>query len=249
MADKKILSVASNREQDLRNQFVDTFRDCPLPPREMLYNLGLFMNRQSMSRLFFLNEIYQQILPVNGIIMEFGVRWGQTLTVCQSLRGMYEPYNFSRKIVGFDTFSGFPAVNEKDRPGGVVTKGGYDVTENYEQYLDTLMAYHEQESPLGHIQKYEIVKGDAVETLKDYLDRNPQTMVAAAFFDFDIYEPTRACLEMIKPYLNKGAVVVFDELNHPTFPGETVAMREVLGNGYEIRRSPYAVYSSYLIYR
>ena len=39
--------------------------------------------------------------------MEFGVRWGQNLITLNNLRGIYEPFNHSRKIIGFDTFEGF----------------------------------------------------------------------------------------------------------------------------------------------
>ena len=39
--------------------------------------------------------------------MEFGVEWGSTLSLLIKLRSIHEPYNYSRKIIGFDTFSGF----------------------------------------------------------------------------------------------------------------------------------------------
>jgi hypothetical protein len=31
-----------------------------------------------------------------------------------TLRNIYEPYNMSRKIIGFDTFEGFPSVSPQD---------------------------------------------------------------------------------------------------------------------------------------
>ena len=37
------------------------------------------------------------------MVIEFGVRWGANLGLFQSLRGMYEPFNYNRKIVGFET--------------------------------------------------------------------------------------------------------------------------------------------------
>ena len=51
--------------------------------------------------------------------------------------------------------------------------------------------------------------------------------MSLAIFDFDIYKPTKAALEAIKPHLFKGSVLVFDELADDIFPGETVALREV----------------------
>ena len=50
-----------------------------------------------------------------------------------------------------------------------------------------------------------------------------------AYFDFDIYEPTKECLKLIKDHITKGTIIGIDELNTSDFPGETVALKEVLG--------------------
>jgi hypothetical protein len=50
-----------------------------------------------------------------------------------------------------------------------------------------------------------------------------------AYFDFDLFTPTKACLEKLIPRLTKGSVIVFDELNCPEFPGETLALQQILG--------------------
>ena len=162
---------------------------------------------------------------------------------------MYEPFNFGRKIVGFDTFEGFPSVHEKDGGDEIVEKGAYAVTKGYEEYLAKILDYHEKQSPITHIKKYELVKGDATKTVREYLDRNPQTIIAFAYFDLDLYEPTKACLEAILPHLTKGAIVAFDELNWSEFPGETRAFNEVLGiNNYIIHKDPNNPRPSYIVF-
>jgi hypothetical protein len=239
---------STSQEIANRDDFYKKFRACPIPANQMLSQLGLFLNRQTLSRVIFMHELYQKIIPVTGIIVELGVRWGQSLALFSSLRGIYEPYNYSRKIVGFDTFAGFPTVSEKDGENKFISKGAYSVTQGYEHYLDAIMAYHEFESPVNHLKKYELVKGDASVTLKKYLKKHPETIIALAYFDFDIYEPTRKCLELIKPYITKGTVLGFDELNWPTFPGETIAFKEVFGlDKYAIRRSPINPSPAYIV--
>src|SRR5438552_2196758 len=104
-----------------------------IPDDELLSNLGLFINRRSLSRMLFICNVYQLILNVHGIIVEFGVRWGQNLALFESLRGIYEPYNTSRKIVGFDTFEGFPSLDEKDGVADIASAGAYSVTKGYEE--------------------------------------------------------------------------------------------------------------------
>ena len=44
------------------------------------------------------------------------------------------------------------------------------------------------------------------------------------FLDFDLYEPTKAALEQFVPRMPRGAVLAFDELDNPIWPGETKAL-------------------------
>jgi len=242
-------SSASDMEIKARKGLFNLFRECPVPDSEILQNLGLFVKRQDLSRIIFMHDLYRRIVDVHGIVVEFGVRWGQNMALFSSFRGMYEPFNHNRKIIGFDTFSGFPSVSKKDGSGSSVQAGAYAVTENYEQYLEKLLNYHEQESPVSQIKKHELLKGDASAMLKKYLLDNPETVVSLAYFDFDLYEPTKNCLEMIRPYLTKGSVIGFDELNVREFPGETIALREVFGTDkVRIERSPLCPQAGFFVF-
>jgi len=244
----KAYTKSSKEEIDNQESFYDLYKQSPIIQEETLNNLGLFINRKNLSRIIFMHNMYQKILDVNGIVMEFGVRWGQNLSLFQNFRGMYEPFNHTRKIVGFDTFKGFPSVDAKDGNSEVAAVGSYSVTDKYEEYLSQILDYHEKESPISHLKKYELVKGDATKSLEDYLKKHPETIVALAYFDFDIYEPTKRCLELIKTRLGKGSIIGFDELNHPEFPGETIAFDELLGiSNYKIIRSPITPLPSYIV--
>jgi hypothetical protein len=231
-----------------RKSFYDIYKNCPIPENEVLRNLGLYINRQSLSRILFMNMLYQKIINTQGVIMEFGVRWGQNMALYESFRGMYEPFNFKRKIIGFDTFSGFETINDKDGKSDVIKENAYSVTDNYEDYLKSVLDYHEKESPISHVQKYELIKGDASITCKEYFEKNPHTIVAFAYFDLDVYTPTKDCLEIIKKHLVKGSVLGFDELNNSVFPGETLALKEVFNiNELKIQRDPLNPDPSYIV--
>lgn len=241
-------SIVSKEQAKNREDLLSFFSNNPLPEQELMRNLGLFLNPADLRKFLFMNDLYQRNKGIHGVIMEFGVRWGQNLALFQSLRSIYEPYNYSRRIVGFDTWEGFPSVHEKDGKSSSVQTGAYTVTKKYEEFLDKLLSAQEKESPLGHMKKFELIKGDASVELKKYLKAHPETIISLAYFDFDIYEPTKKCLELIKPHLTKGSVLAFDELNQPLFPGETVALREVFGlDKFSIQRSPYSHYQSFII--
>ena len=181
--------------------------------------------------------------------MEFGVRWGQNLALFEMFRGMYEPYNYTRKIIGFDTFCGFPSVHAKDGKSELVENKAYSVTKEYDNYLESILNYHELENPVSHIKTHKLVKGDAILSIENYLSKHPETIIAFAYFDFDLYEPTKKCLEAIKGHLTKGSIIGFDELNLNDFPGETLAFKEVFGlSKYKIVRSPLNPTPSYIVF-
>jgi hypothetical protein len=82
-----------------------------------------------------MHELYLKIVPVHGVIMDFGTRWGQNLALFSSFRGIYEPYNYNRKLVGFDTFSGFPSHAPQDGSDAAIQPGAYGVTPGYESSI------------------------------------------------------------------------------------------------------------------
>lgn len=243
----QIKSIASKSEMENRETLNELFQNCPIPDNERLANSSLFLKRQELTKILFFNDLYSKILNVHGVIMEFGVRWGQNLVTLNNLRGIHEPFNYSRKIIGFDTFSGFDTLNEKDGKHDIIKKGAFSVTNGYENYLEQVLTCHEIECPVSHISKNKIIKGNAIVTLEEYLQQHPETIIAFAYFDFDVYEPTKKCLELIKPHLTKGSILGFDELNDPHFPGETIAFQEVLGaNNHSIKRSRFSGIQSYI---
>lgn len=241
-------SIASEQEIKAYEHLLGLLHQAPLPPKEFLANLGLFLNRASLSRILFMHNLYSKIVHTHGIVVEFGVRWGQNMALFSTFRNMYEPHNYSRKIVGFDTFEGFPSVTAQDGTSPSIQVGAYSVTQNYESYLEDLLATHERLAPRSHLKKFDLVKGDVKNTLPAYLESHPETIIALAYFDMDLYEPTKFCLEKIKDHLTKGSVIGFDDLTLTEFPGETVALKELWGlSNYRICRDPTSIYQSYLV--
>ena len=241
-----IKTYANSEEIKARDGLLDALRSSPIPESQLLSNLGLFLESKNLARILFMDFLFRQITDVQGIIVEFGTRWGQNAALFSALRGIYDPFNRHRKIVAFDTFAGFPSISETDGESDMMNSGNLDVTKDYDQYLSNVLELHERLNPLSHIKKFEIRAGDATVEFPKYLDDEPQTIVALAYFDFDLYEPTKQCLEMLKPRLTKGSIVAFDELNDPDSPGETTALMETIGlDQVRLKRLPHASRVSY----
>ncbi|MCX4967038.1 class I SAM-dependent methyltransferase [Streptomyces sp. NBC_00654] len=232
----RTLPHESDQERTARVSLTELMLGSPIPSDYLLDSLSLYMRRHQLVDMLSMDALYRMSMKVPGVVMEFGVFHGRHLATFTALRNIYEPYNSTRRIIGFDTFTGFPDLADLDRVSPSASLGRFATPSGYADHLRDVLDAHESLDPLAHIQRTMVVEGDVRETLPTYLSENPQTVVALAYFDLDIYEPTRAALDAIRPYLTNGSILAFDEIAHPKWPGETAALRETLGDeGMELR--------------
>lgn len=209
------------------------------PKKEVCENLSMFITPQHFRRIMFFCEMYKLILDKPGSIMQFGVRWGRELALFENLRTLYEPFNHSRRIVGFDTFNGYTGISPEDGSSQQLVPGNLCVTEGYEEFLQQVLRNREAFSPVQNAQKFRLISGDVVSTLNTYLDTNPHELVSMLHLDLNLYQPTRFVLEKIWERVFRGTVVIIDEINCPSIPGETIALREFLNLKHvALRRLP-----------
>ncbi len=134
-----------------------------------------------------------------------------------------------------------------DNQGSLHSQPG-DICGSPLEELKRSVEKYNSERHLAHIPNVEVVKGDFTQTAAQYLEANPHTIIALLYLDFDLYEPTKKALELFLPRMPKGAIVAFDEINCESFPGETLALQEIVGIGtHEIRRFPFEPWVSYMV--
>ena len=238
------LETTADKSQIIsRDKLHDAFINSPLPAEDLMFNLGLYTRSSLLVKFLVMNQLYERVKNIPGHIVEFGVWWGQNMVLLENLRAIHEPFNKQRKIVGFDTFSGYPSINNdlptsKDKPSEVWNEGSYSTTNDYKKYLAELLKIHESNNVLGHKSgSHELIKGDVTKTVPDYFKEQPQTMVALAYFDIGIYEPTIKALKAIKPHLMPGSIILLDELTWAESPGEAIAFKEVFSiDEYKIEK-------------
>lgn len=247
----KSRDLKNQSENDL-NQFSaieSLFQNEPIELIEKIEAFSKYSSRQSIAKFLTKYEIFKKILHVNGSIVECGVLYGAGLLTWAKLSSILEPVNHTRKIIGFDTFEGFPSLHEKDVATGTsnhLRKGGL-VGSNYE-YVKNAIKVYDINRPINHIPKVELVKGDICKTAEQYIKKNPHLVISLLYLDLDLYEPTKKALEVFIPRMPKGSIIAFDELNASIFPGETLAVDEVLGlKNLEIKRFSFDSYTSYAI--
>jgi len=237
------------RDQEYRERISAHFESAKGTTYEKLWSFARFVPRQRLTMFLSKYEIMKKILEVQGSVVEVGVHFGGGFFEWAQLSEILEPRNYQRMIYGFDNFEGFAGISEKDQhsrqsvhliPGGLKA----DV---YEDLLENIAAY-DCCRVLGHIPKMHLYKGDALKTIPQFVEDNPQLVVSLLYLDIDLYDPTLVALKHLYPLMPKGAVIVFDELNCDKFPGETAAVKQYLGVGnLEIKRSLFDTWISYAV--
>lgn len=242
--------LQSSSSQDLTYyaELAELLRDESLSLVEKFQNFPKYVPRQYLTYFLGKYEVFKKILQVHGSVVECGVFQGGSLMAYAQLSSILEPVNHQRRVIGFDTFDGFAAIGAEDRgaPTDHAVVGGL-ATHAAEEIRRSAAVYDLNRS-IGHIPKVEVVQGDVSLTIPAYLTKHPHLVVALLVLDMDVYEPTKVALRHLLPRVPKGGIVLFDELNAPQWPGETLAVIEEVGlSNIRLERFPWDSHSCYAV--
>ena len=218
---------------------------------EKMHAFSRFVPRQAVSYFLARNEIFKNIIPLHGSVFDFGIYRGSSFFTWLQLSSLYEPYNHIRKIVGFDSFRGFSEFGESDlgkdgKDLAIKRQGGMTFTTGAKEIAQGI-SLNDLNRPLGHVAKGQLVAGDLSGAFANYLDEHPETIVALANFGLGLYTPTVELLRLLRPRLQRGSVLVFEDLNQATWPGETKALFEVFeSHEISLQRFPYCPHISFM---
>lgn len=185
-------------------------------------------------------EFFKQTSNVRGEIVEFGVFKGNSFFRWIKFRDLLEQTG-SRKIIGFDIFGDFPKANfeeDKDKLAAFIkeTNGGKSIS--LEEINELLVKQ-------GLNKNVDIIKGDILITLNDYLDKNPHLKISLLHIDVDLYEPTRHILEKLYEKVTKGGIIIFDD--YGAFAGTNKAVDDFFQNNAEIKKLPFSNAIAYIV--
>lgn len=80
----------------------------------------VYLDRRLVTALLTRIKMFNKIIDVQGSIVECGVHRGNGLMTWYHLSTIMESVAINRKIIGFDTFEGFPHTSSSD-PGGFLS--------------------------------------------------------------------------------------------------------------------------------
>ncbi|MFC2084434.1 TylF/MycF/NovP-related O-methyltransferase [Bacteroidota bacterium] len=234
-------------EQEASSEYALVFDNSKDTTEMKLHNFVKYIRRQDLTKLLARYEIFKKVLLTKGSIIECGVYRGFGFMSWALFSEILEPVNLTRRIYGFDSFSGFPKVSKKD-VNKLRTPGIGDFSADVYDELLKIINTFDKNRFLGHIYKVQLIKGDVKKTIPKFIKDNPHLIVSLLFLDFDLYEPTKVALEYFVQRMPKGAVIAFDELDNPIWSGETLALVDSLGIGrLKIERLDFDPYIGFAI--
>jgi len=240
-------SFRTAAEQQVGRNVEALFLASPDSVESKLENFPKYVRRQHLKRFLALYEIFKLALPVKGSVVECGVYKGFGLMSWAKLSTILEPENLTRRIYGFDSFEGFPKVTGRDSNLIAIPQPGELRADSAEE-IGQLIGEYDRDRFLGHIDKVHLISGDVAHTVPKFIQDHPHLLVSLLFMDLDLYEPTRVALEHFLPRMPRGAVLAFDELDNPIWPGETQAALETLPiRNLRLQRLEWDPYIAYAI--
>ncbi len=204
-------------------------------------NYYLTCSNNRISKMLAHYELFKQVANVPGAIVECGVFKGASLIRFTAFRElMSNP--FSKKIIGFDTFSTFPQANydsDKQKLKKFIDQAG-----NQSISKDQLIQVLQNK---GAHENIELIEGDILHTVPKYLEEHPELRISLLNLDTDIYEPAKCILEHLYPRIEKGGVLLLDD--YGVFPGETEAVNEYFAQDKEVRinKFPFSMTPCYIV--
>lgn len=194
-----------------------------------------YLSRQHLSLLLARYELFKRVQGIKGSIVECGVYHGSGFMTWALLSAALEPFNYNRRILGFDTFEGNRGATPRDwlaREAREANVDQADYVADSEAELRECLQVFDANRVLNHIPKAALIRGDIIETVPAYVEENPHLLVSLLCLSVNLYEPTRVALEAFLPRMSTGAVIAIHTLNEGVFPGATLSLLDQL----DIRR-------------
>jgi len=215
---------------------------------EKLQNFSKYVPRQDLTNFIAKYELFKKILKIPGSIIECGVLFGGGLMTFAQLSAIFEHTNFIRKIIGFDTFAGFPKLSKIDNMAkSPQAKKGSFAIDSYSDLKKSILLYNSNRF-LNHIDKIELIKGNAEKTIPKYIKNNPQTIISLLYLDFVLYKPTKIALENFVPLMPKGSIIAFNLLDDGHWPSVSKALHDVMGvSKLKLQKFTFSPYTQYVI--
>jgi hypothetical protein len=185
-------------------------------------------------------ELYKRIVGLPGDVIELGVNKSASFVRFGTFRRLLET-DTSRNLIGFDAFGAFPHSDLESTPDS-------DFIRRFEEVGGDGLSEEQVHAVLAHkgFSNYELVAGDILQTVPQWLRDNPATQVALVHIDTDVYAPAHLALDLLWSRVVPGGILMLDD--YGIVEGETRAVNEFIQDqGLRIEKIPYYKIPSFIV--
>tara|TARA_B100000161_G_scaffold152107_1_gene108384 strand:+ start:645 stop:1316 length:672 start_codon:yes stop_codon:yes gene_type:complete len=165
-------------------------------------------------------EIYKKTIDIPGEIIEVGVFKGLSLLRWATFREILENSE-SRRIIGFDSFGRFPIYDEISKADNLFVSDFNNEAGDGLDLNELEMIFKEKK-----FENYELIKGDILKTIPEFLNSNSHLKISLLHLDVDIYKPTITALNYFWERLSTNGILIIDDYN--SVEGATSAVDDFL---------------------
>lgn len=216
-------------------------------------NFYLSCDSSRIAKIIAHYELYKTVENIPGDIVECGVFKGVSLCRFAMFRDVLK--NYSKKIIGFDTFAKFPETrfnlgfDEKRDMNSSYWKTDDEGRKKHIEISQESISKEQLYKILEHKgikSSVELIEGDITQTVPKYVEEYKDQKISLLNLDVDIFEPTVTILEYLYPRITKGGVLILDD--YGKFPGETKAVDDYFKDkDVEIRKFAFSEYPKFVI--
>ena len=138
-------------------------------------------------RKYSISRAFNNSNAEENLFLEFGVYKGDSINLFGNFLSQH-----SREIYGFDSFEG---LEEEWNMNDYNPIGRFSLNKKSPKVLKNVT----------------LINGKVQSTLENFLKDKKDKKIIFAHMDMDTYTPTKYTLNKIKPFLQKGSVILFDE--------------------------------------
>lgn len=184
-------------------------------PADLIHHAPAFAGHMNIGRFLALYEAYKIALPYAGHIAEAGMYLGSGTIFFAKLTRLFEPESLTL-VLGFDWFRGAQGSGDEAH---LVQKGAYGESADRVRELVRVQ---------GLDDVVRVNDLNLATELPAFFETHPHLQFKLVFLDCGYYDVVRSCINEFWPRLTPGGVLLLDNFNHETAPGEARAVRELL---------------------
>lgn len=178
------LKLSSKNPLDIYHE--ELSKDCYNFFKQNMKSSSIFLKDEDI-RKYSIFEAFKNKNKIDNLFLEFGVFKGTSINLFAKFLSQH-----GLDIYGFDSFEGLEEewITNEYHPIGT-----FSLNQKIPKVLNNV----------------KLIKGKVQKTLESFLNSNTNKKIIFVHMDMDTYTPTKFTLTKIKPFLQKGTIILFDQ--------------------------------------